>query len=367
MNDHELEDTLRTTFTGRAGTVARGPGWDGAALASTRRRRMRWIAPLAAAAVVLAVVGVVLGIRDSGGPNGSTSPVAHHAIPSGMKAVDALGVEVFVPASWRVDDGPCPFDGVRRPISLPDSWRGAKCAPSLVAEPSVIFLDARPVMANGVCYERIALDGESGCVTRETPDRVRPGGYGLTVWWPQHQVGLSTFTPTLTAGLRVLQSAHAVPVDRNGCAARADATELAGSAQSTHPAGLFDSELLPAATQQLGVCWFIANRLVASALLDQEQAQRVLHVANHMAPKWPAPARRPALPACDSLAKTDGVMLISHQRGRSDRTAVADFAACDGQRTARSATADFLTSPELASAIQHSTGIPLTLDYRATN
>lgn len=166
----------------------------------------------------------------------------------------------------------------------------------------------------------------------------------------------------------ILRSAHAVSIDRNGCAARADAKQLAGPPISAHPKVLLDSELLPASTQQLSVCWYVSTRLVASALLDGPATRRVLTATTGMASEWPSRPLQPSLPACEDVAKTDGVLLLAHTAGRSDRIAVADFADCgEGQSTTRSVTADFMSDSRLAMAIRKASGIPIALGYRATN
>jgi len=120
MNDEHIDEVLRQTLAARAATVTHGPTWDEDEappdIAPHRYRRARWLAPLAAAAVVLAVVGAVFAVRGKDERNQPAGPSAagQVAVPQGMKAVDALGVEIFVPSDFAVDDA-C----AQRSVTLP--------------------------------------------------------------------------------------------------------------------------------------------------------------------------------------------------------------------------------------------------------
>jgi hypothetical protein len=79
-DDHDLEQLLRATLERRAGTVDSGPAWTG--VPATRRR---WLAPLVAAAAVVAVTGAVLGIQhavDRRGQAPNPRPGTHVPQPS---------------------------------------------------------------------------------------------------------------------------------------------------------------------------------------------------------------------------------------------------------------------------------------------
>lgn len=374
MNDEQLEQALRATFAGHAEAVTHGPAWDPAEepLDTDRgrsRSRARRLAPLAAAAAVLAVVGGVFALRGDDHAS-RTAPAGQLSIPKGMQAVDALGLEIFVPKSFVVDDacqgGPA--------VVLPIPASVGSCPAMLQADQAVTIAAAPATTGMTVaCTDPIRLDGEPGCVMRSSAAGApgRTGPESASVSWPRHDVSLTVANLPEALTLQILRSAHAVPIDRNGCAARDDRLSLPPTTSIKNipdPADVkFDSALLPVPKPQgLSVCWYIDNRLAASALLDQKAAQRVLGVANGMPPKWPAPQPQPTLPSCDDVATHDGVLLTAHTAGRPDVSAVADFAACNGQRTSRSATAAYLTTAELADALATASGIPISLGYATT-
>ena len=58
----DLEQLVRDTLSNRASTVDRGPAWRPADV-STPRRHPAWVAPLIAAAVIIAVAAAVVGLR----------------------------------------------------------------------------------------------------------------------------------------------------------------------------------------------------------------------------------------------------------------------------------------------------------------
>jgi hypothetical protein len=372
MSDEQIESTLRATFARRAESVADGPTWDADeepldVRPPARRSQARWLAPLAAAAVVLAVVSGILVFRsdDRGAPNVS----GQVPIPNGMKAVDALGVEIFVPKSMKVDSGPCGFD-VERPIAEPQTWYAAKClvVAQVTIRPAAGAM--HPGLGFGCSGTTVSLAGESECLFQHISSGHEP--IVQTITWPAHAVAITTRTPDAALGLQIINSAHVVPIDRNGCSAENKSLAPSASTTSIHNipdrvGSEFYSGLLPVEpTRSMSVCWYIGNRLVASALLDQSAARTVVRIANGMPPMWPALLPRPNLPSCQTMAERDGVLLTAHAPGHPDVTAVADFAACNGQRTSRSATAAYLTTSGLAIALAKATGIPISLDYPAT-
>lgn len=115
MNQDQLETTLRATLAGRAETVTHGPDWAPPAELTARRRPrhvVRWLAPLAAAAAVAAVVGSVVAIEhESSGRH--VRPGTHQPTDTRTSARPSLQVPPPPPAPFAC------------PATLPHAWRQA--------------------------------------------------------------------------------------------------------------------------------------------------------------------------------------------------------------------------------------------------
>jgi len=133
MKDQELQTVLRATLETRAATVASGPQWNADEHLEPPQHLRRSItlwAPIAAAAAVLVLVAGALALRPNDkrhaatpptpGVRAAVSPSAQIPVPAGMKAVDAWGVEIFVPSSFHVD-APCGLVDTVTREGLPDS------------------------------------------------------------------------------------------------------------------------------------------------------------------------------------------------------------------------------------------------------
>jgi hypothetical protein len=359
VNDANIERVLRTTLTDRAATVTSGPVLGDVAASGRPDPRKpqqvrRWLAPLATAVMVAAVAGIVITYRDMGKHHPATkrTPIVSDQlpIPKGMRAVDALGIEIFVPQSMRVD-GPCGENGVNRPLPSPLLQMSCPFIPGLV----VTFSQAtKPSQA--ACVATVALDGERGCVTASLGESESgPNGTrqatDLVAVWPRHDVQLSTTRSfDEQAALRIIRSAHAVPIDRDGCAASVDPIQ---APQHNDPSQDGGASLVPPKrpARTMGVCWYIAHRLVASGLLNAHDANTVLGGARSATELFSAAP----YPGC-RVDSTDGVKLITQYANGSRSTTVLYVAACAG-RASRSA--------QYVSTLARLADIPVTLNYRA--
>jgi hypothetical protein len=350
MTDRDLERTLRATLTDRAGTVTSGPQWAGAedqlALEPDLGPRRRRLLPVAAAVLVFAVAGGVIAFRHDSEPT-NPPPVASTnqvPIPAGMQAVDALGVEIFVPTTFRIDPL-CGPNLVRRPVAV----LGAYCQVSTGT--AVTFarteLDLRGTAST--CRDRISLGDESSCISGSAGAK---NSVRLGAWWPRHQVAIDVSTSDDALGLRIIRSAHAVPVDRHGCAAARDPIEPPGKHD---PASIGGAPEVPddRPARSMTVCWYIAHRLVASASLGSKDASTVVHAA--AGAKWLFSATS----ACSAIDHSDAVVLEVRYRGGGSAEGILRLASCPG-RSAQSAGSGFVA--ELARLA----GMPLTLGYSPT-
>jgi hypothetical protein len=288
MNDQELQEALRATFTAHAETITTGPQWQADEQPDRPRRRhgaRLWV-PMAAAAAAAGLVAVT-GILTTG-PAAPTPEV-----PAGMQAVDALGVEIFVPADFRV--GNCGPKTVRLPVAPTDP-----CAPSPLGQWTHVEISTERLSPGGRCLAEVALDDETTCVST-TPlsgTGVQPGAR-FVASWARHAVSILVSTSDENLGLEILRSAHAVDVNRHGCAAKRDPMAVAGT---TSDGKLFPGDVSPTSA---GVCWYVGNRLGASTTLDATRAT-ALTTRSDQTPRLfkPDPTAR-----CTELAKHDGVLI----------------------------------------------------------
>ncbi|MEP7020257.1 MAG: hypothetical protein ABI808_06370 [Pseudonocardiales bacterium] len=347
MNDQDVERVLRTTLTNRAGTVTNGPAWNAQDDVSTRRtrRRARWLAPLAAAAVILAVVGGVFALRYNDKPPQSTpAAIDQTPIPAGMKAVDTLGVEIFIPAAYSVDTG-CGDRAVLRPVPFP----GAPPSCPTSRDSIVAISPSKPPAARG-CTEQIALGGERACLS-DTATASIPSIDTFSVYWPQHRVAISALGRDRAVLLRIIRSAHAVPVDRHGCPAARDPIEAPGQHD---PAAVGGAPIVPAQrhASSMSVCWYIAHRLVASAGLGTKDTASVLHAAA-VQPTWFSPV---GSPGCGAVDRTDAVILGVRYSGGGSAEGIVRLAGCPWRGSAGGQDGFVVILARLA-------GMPLTLGY----
>jgi hypothetical protein len=364
MNDDQIGEVLRKTLAARAATVTQGAPWDEDEepldIAPYRHRRVRWLAPLAAAAVVLTVVGVTFALRGKDEQSAPPLPgaVEQPAVPAGMKPVDALGVEIFVPRTFGIDNPCAGGTKVLRPIPT-----SSLCPGPQQSVPLVRITTPQGHPDSNSCAHPIRLDREPAC-PMSAASTGRSGPTSTTLIWPKHGVQLTVANLDSKATMQILRSAHAVPVDRNGCRARNTALDHALPRNIPDPANIQLNGLpLPTSgLDRMSVCWYIGNRLVASALVGSTSGQRLARLVNALPPKWPTPPARPSLPSCEQVGRHDGVQLIAYTRA-GEVDAIAQLAACDGQRIVSTGSRGVLVKPELATALAKATGIAFIDGY----
>lgn len=149
--------------------------------------------------------------------------------------------------------------------------------------------------------------------------------------WSRHDVGIQIQAATTQAAwaMQIFNSAHWVPVDRQGCAATRSPVGL------PQAAAVGKVGIRPADTESLSICWYSRNRLVASADVDSISA--IGSIAH------PAEVRNgPGIglvstytpqadaPACADLDKTEGLVFLAHAPGRANAVSSAQLADCRG-------------------------------------
>ncbi|WAX57470.1 hypothetical protein M6B22_01575 [Jatrophihabitans cynanchi] len=366
MNDDQIGEVLRKTLAARAATVTQGAPWDEDEeppdIAPYRHCRVRWLAPLAAAAVVLTVVGVTFALRGKDEQSAPPLPgaVEQPAVPAGMKPVDALGVEIFVPRTFGIDNPCAGGTKVLRPIPT-----SSLCPGPQQSVPLVRITTPQGHPGSNSCAHPIRLDREPAC-PMSAASTGRSGPTSTTLIWPKHGAQLTVANLDSKATMQILRSAHAVPVDRNGCRATNTDLDRALPRNIPDPANiqLHGLPLPTSGLDRMSVCWYISNRLAASAQVGGAGGRHIAQTVNALLPKWPAPQPQPNLPSCDQVDRHDGVQLIAHTRA-GDVEAIAQLAACNGQRTVNAGSRAVLVEPELAAALARATGIPFADGYPA--
>ncbi|HEY3736884.1 MAG TPA: hypothetical protein VGL26_05515 [Jatrophihabitans sp.] len=373
MTEDEIEQALRETFAAKAATITRGPVLPAENDTPHSSTHWRWLAPLlAAAAIVTLVVGLAVGFNRNGHsapatpPSTPSSTSTSDPIPAGMKAVDALGVEIYVPSDAQLDPY-CSIGGtvVYRPV--PPPMPAPSCPTSNAASVAVsIQPPTESASAGGAgpaspgseptCVSHVVLSAERECVFEK-----HDASTGLTTY----EVGSGADNVYLTASanssagaqraLQIIESTHEVSVDRYGCSAT-DPSPSILTTQTITP-------LNPDQVESLDVCWYRSNRLVASGEAQGAKAQSVAHAVNALPPKWPALQPDATLPTCDQVATTDGVLLTFHPTNGNTVTGPAQLAACDGQRTEAVGGTGRLMEPSLAPILREATGIPFQDAY----
>lgn len=110
----DLEELLRETFRAREQDVQAAPQFRtpyDVTARSSAASRLRWLVPaVATAGLLVAITVVALPDDPTNGPEPSqpTELVGDvEAPPAGMQAVSSLGIEIFAPADWSLNDTGC--------------------------------------------------------------------------------------------------------------------------------------------------------------------------------------------------------------------------------------------------------------------
>lgn len=286
-------------------------------------------------------------------------------VPHGKEAVDALGVEIFVPAGLTLDP-PCAGKSVNRPaygLTYSIGCKGLEPPAVWIASGKNVIDGASPPRSTRHCLSRPVLDGEAGCVIQDPIQDATT--IALAVIWSHHDVGIQIQAAKNQAAwaMRIFNSAHWVPVDRQGCSATRSPVGLPEA-----PTASGDVGIVPDDTASLSVCWYSQNRLVASAKVDSTTAIRsITHPTGVRDGPGiglvPTHTPQASAPLCTDLDKTEGLVFLAHAPGRADAVSAAQLADCRGKQQWTDRTISLSTGEPLASALRASTGFLLVYGY----
>lgn len=319
-----------------------------------RRARRRWAAPAAvAAAVALVVAGAVL-LR----PAGTSRAPAQPAVPAGQQAVSWHGVQVLVPASWKVDDTFC---GTPQSDTVVRRGDGRDCLKK--QEPGLTVLRFDELAAEPRTRGRLeAANATEPVDLAGTPARrgtlpaaeMVPGSVGRVLVVPSVSVVLVAQAPSVARADALLDTARVVDVDANGCPTRVPGTMPDGPARRAG-AG---AALLPGTPASVSVCQYEDRLLEASRRLPPSLVTALQTQLDGLPTgrSGRVPPRNIAPDFCPTL-DDDGVLLdATYDRGPGVQVWVRDQA-CTDRSTTNGSAVRRATGLEVY-ALLHGEGLP---------
>lgn len=360
--------TSRVCIVGAALTVVAASGCTSGSGGSPAPTANRAAPPATSVTAIPDKQGIVAIRQSYVVASPGNSPAINLAVPKGEQAVDALGVEIFVPAELQLDP-PCPGRSVNRPsygLTYAIGCSGLEPPEVWIKSGREVIDGASPPRSIEHCLARPMLDGESGCVIQDPIEDATT--IALAVIWPHHDVGIQAqvLNGRTAWAMRIFDSAHLAPIDRQGCTAIRSPVGLAPPPPTTT-----SSDVVPLDTASVSICWYSHHRLVASAEVTSALAiSSIAHptgVVNGPGITTP-PSYIPqaTAPTCTSLNQEEGVVFNAHAVGRPDSISTAQFADCRGTQQWTNGTASVPTGEPLASALRGSTGFLLTYGYQVT-
>lgn len=234
---------------------------------------------VAAVAAVVAVAVVVPSLLDDAGdPGPDVAAQPAPAPPAGQRAVSWHGVQVFVPATWKLEDLYChqpQSDTVVRPGGRDD------CLMPYVPGLTVVEFHAGTEAVPGA--QQVEVSGHPG--SRGTVPLTEEQGVRAVLVLPEQEVTVSVRSPDEAAAQAVLDTVAVIEVDALGCVTRLPDTspsqpDVPGAAE----------RVLPGEPVRVVLCEYVDLLLQRSGVLPPNQV-RALQTALDDAPVGASPAR----------------------------------------------------------------------------
>lgn len=325
-----LENLVRESLSAHADEAPDSVGLlDAVHDRTTRRRRRVWLATASSAAAVVAVVAGVL--IATAGQNERVTPITSPApsvttdaeTPAGEQIVSYHGVEVFVPASWKINDVRC-----GTPLHDTVITQAASTLCWVPRPPGLTVV--RIVPADTAAGAQLATVATRNVTVHGAPGRqgfgVPPGMAGeiAVLELPGPGVVISVESPDRAKALALLDAAKVVSVDNAGCVAHVGSLTpprlpVLGSASTSAPtmAGGTDlSALVPGQPASASLCVYDEDWVVTSKVLPADELPSLISILN-------------ALPAGVSLPG-DTFELASQCADDARRGFIATFTYADG-------------------------------------
>lgn len=247
--------------------------------AGTRRSGRRWwsaAAVVTSAAAVLAVALVAPSLLGNGASQQlATEPTE---VPPGQRAVSWHGVQVFVPAGWKLYDLRC-HEPQSSTVVVP-GFRN-DCGSSYVPGLTVVEFHAGSDPAPG--SRSVEVSGQRG--HRGTEPLEEEPGVRAVLALPDLDVTVSVRSTEEAIAQAMLDTVQVVDEDVNGCL-----TRLAGTAPPEPDVPGAAERVIPGTPTRVSLCEYGDLRLEHSGTLNPQEVQALQEVLD-AAPEGTSPSR----------------------------------------------------------------------------
>lgn len=316
-----LEQRLRDEAAHMARTVA-SPELDRLRGRAARHRALRVVTPVVLGVLVVATA---LSFGRSAESQRQPEPVAAakpRPIPAGMQAVDYHGVEVLVPASWKLEDfGPCgphPQSNTVHVHRPGDDGSFLACGRTSPPEASLYVVrmtmtdEPEPSHRPNAAQRSLSVDGHPAL---ESLLRPRYGPVQHLIRIPDRQVEVSIEGPDPARVRQLIDDIRVIDVDQQGCATRANLTPT-GQLLTEQPTGAV-------------LCSYDRGWSESSKILDADEAQALVRALEQVPTGFSLDksSRQSRQTTC-ALERQRGLLLRVNYGNQLQITLVARLAGC---------------------------------------
>ena len=284
-----LEELVRDALSVHAGDAPGGTDLLDSLRARTPRRRYQWaVVATAAAAVVGLIVGLAIALPKSHHAAGpldtprlvTPSPQPSPLVPPGMQPVSYHGVEVFVPARWKINAYGCGFQARQDTVIIPEG-AAAACLQSpppgalTVVRMYQFSMQSIAQQEARLATEPVIIDGYPALRGyRVSPWPYFEPKYPLAILYlPAQDVVVMVSSPNKQTALALLNSAHVVKVDARGCVSHVTPFVPPTAAGTSAP-------MVPGQPTGAVICRYLDNWLFRSAAASNSQLAELVRMLN---------------------------------------------------------------------------------------
>lgn len=241
------------------------------------RRRTAGLALASTAAVLAVAVGATVLLDDQPGPGPDVAEQPPVVVPAGSQAVSWHGVQLFVPAAWKLEDLAC-----HEPRSSTVVVPGARDDCLMPRIPGLTVVEFAPGAEEVPGSRDVQVSGQAG--RRGTVPLEEEPGVRAVLVLPDLEVTVSVRSPDAETAEALLDTAHVVQADVLGCASVLPGTtppepDVPGAAE----------RVLPGEPVRVVLCEYGDLRLERSGVLPPEQV-RAFQAALDAAPTGTTPS-----------------------------------------------------------------------------